>query len=93
MRLTISLSAGRQAVPVRGVGVGRAGRGEAVVVGEPGVERPLRKSRVVVGVVVFEDHVRQLQAAAVLHGRALGLALRVEPLGVGVAVVLAPVRA
>src|SRR5215467_10932017 len=36
---------------------------------------------------------RELQSAAVLNRRSLGLALRIEPLGVGEAVILAPVGA
>jgi len=46
---------------------------------------------VVIVPVVLEDHVRQLQPAAVLNRRSLGLAPCVEPFGIGEAVVLAPV--
>src|SRR5215471_2104665 len=63
-----------------------------MVIGEPLIKGPIRERGIVIVAIVLEQHVRKLQPAAVLHWRALWLALRVEPFGVGEAVVLAPAR-
>src|SRR6185436_12740868 len=76
-----------------GVGVRRSGCRKSRIIRELRAESEFRKRGVIVRTIMLEDHVRQLQAAAVLYGRALRFALRIEPLGIGVAVILTPVGA